>query len=113
MSVDNRQDGTTIQEIYKFMGEMRASSELRGVLLERLDSDLREMQHTLASTVEKVERFSDMKEALDATNEKVDGLVTKITRWESKLGVFMFIASCLFSAAAMFKEQIITFIKGG
>ena len=89
-------DDKTLQEIYQFMGEMRREREHRDELLE--------LQAT---------QLVKMEENLEKTNEKVDALVTKITRWESKLGVFMFVASCLFSAAAMFKEQIIAFMKGG
>lgn len=77
------------------MGEMRREREHRDELLELQSVQLMKME-----------------ENLDKTNLKVDALVNKITRWESKLGVFMFIASCLMSAAAMFKEQIIAFIKG-
>lgn len=91
----NTLDTKTLQEIYQFMGEMRS---------ERLHRDeLLEIQ---------AERLTKMEKNLESTNDKVDNLVNKIGRWESKLGVFMFVASCLASAFAVFKDQIIEFIKG-
>lgn len=112
MSSDRRQDDSTIQEIYKFMGEMRANSELRGDVLERLEEDMRDMQRILAITVEKVDNFSKMKSSLDDTNEKVDGLINKIGRWEAKLGAFVFLAGCVWAFFLAIKNELFTFFRG-
>lgn len=112
MSVDRRQDDNTIQEIYKFMGEMRASSELRGDLLERLEEDLREVQRGLASTIAKVDSLSGMRDSLESTNQKVDALSTKIGRWEAKLGAFVFLAGCVWAFFLSIKNELFSFFRG-
>lgn len=82
-------------EMSAFMGEMRASIELRGEALDELKEEFREVKKELAET-----------------NKKVDGLLVKITKWEAKLGAFMFVAACLWGFFIAMKEQILTFIKG-
>lgn len=93
--MDRRRDDETLQEIYKFMGEMRASSIHRGDILDRLE-----------------EEFDTIKRDLSDTNKKVDGLVAKITRWETKLGAFIFFASCVWTFFVAMKDDILAFIKG-
>lgn len=77
------------------MGEMRSEREHRDQLLEL-----------------QAEQLEKMESNLEKTNAKVDALVSKIGRWETKLGTFMFIASCLWAAFMAFKDQILNFIKG-
>lgn len=93
--MDRRQEDATLQEIYKFMGEMRASADHRGEVLEKLE-----------------DRFKKMESDLRDTNTKVDGLVTKITRWETKLGAFIFFATCVWTFFVTMKDDILAFIKG-
>lgn len=110
--MERRGDDKTIQEIYKFMGEMRANSELRGDVLEKLEKDLKDVQRTLAATVEKVDSLKSMKSSLDDTNDKVDGLINKIGRWEAKLGAFVFLAGCVWAFFLAIKNELFTFFRG-
>lgn len=82
------QELETIQEIYAFMGEMRAERDHRDQQLKKLEDNLAE------------------------TNKKVDGLLSKVGRWESKFGTIMFIGSCLWAAFVTFKDNIVLFAKG-
>jgi ABC-type transporter Mla subunit MlaD len=110
--MDRRVQDNTIQEIYKFMGEMRANSELRGDVLEQLEKDLKEMQRTLATTVEKVDNLTKIKASLDDTNKKVDGLISKIGKWEAKLGAFVFLAGCVWAFFLAVKNELFAFLRG-
>lgn len=94
-SNNNRSSVNESHEMHQFMGEMRASMQHREEMLDML-----------------TERFEDMERKMDTTNVKVDGLLSKITKWEAKLGAFMFIAACLWAFFLGMKEQILTFIKG-
>jgi hypothetical protein len=106
MAMDRRQDDDTLKKLYEFMGEMRASSEHRGDTLDKLERDIVEMKRAQVETIKKMEQN------LIDTNLKVDGLVNKITKWESKLGAFLFIASCLWAFFITMKDQILTIFKG-
>lgn len=92
---DKRSYTNESHEMHQFMGEMRASMQHREEMLDMLTA-----------------RFEDMERKQDKTNEKVDGLLSKITKWEAKLGAFMFIAACLWAFFLGTKDQILTFIKG-
>lgn len=111
--MDRRSDDSTIKEILKFMGEMRANSEIRGDVLEKLEKDMKDMQRILAITVEKVDNLNSMKRSLDATNEKVDGLISKIGKWEAKLGAFVFLAGCVWAFFVAIKNELFTFFRAG
>lgn len=91
--MDNK---NTIQEIYKFMGEARSKQAHQDDILRRLELRLRQQDETI-----------------DATNKKLDELVKKMTKWESKLGALMFIAGCLWAFFLATKGQILAFIRGG
>ena len=88
-------DEKTLQEIFAFMGEMRSERDHRDQLLELQSERLRAMEEKMADT-----------------DEKVDGLITKIGRWESKFGTLMFIGSCLWAAFMTFKDEFVHFMKG-
>lgn len=94
-SIDLKEFNTRMSEIDKFMGEMRAESLNRRETLLRLEED-----------------FQEMREQQRKTIDKVDGLQNKISRWEGKLGGFVFIVSCLMAFFGAFKDQILAFIKG-
>lgn len=92
---DKRYTAGESQEMYRFMGEMRQSMEYRGEILNELK-----------------EQLAEMEKRQDETNKKVDGLLSKITKWEAKLGAFMFIAACLWGFFIAMKEEILNFVKG-
>lgn len=78
----------TIQEIYAFMGEMRAERDSRD------------------------QQLQNLRDELSKTNKQVEGLLSKVGRWEAKFGTIMFIGSCLWAAFMAFKGDILNFIKG-
>lgn len=92
---DTRSSVHESQEMFRFMGEMRTSMDHRGEILDELK-----------------EQLLAMEKRQDETNRKVDGLLVKITKWEAKLGAFMFIATCLWAFFMGMKEQILAFVKG-
>lgn len=89
------QKDDTAQKLAEFMGEMRASSHHRGEMLDKLE-----------------EQLEILSRKQEQTNRKVDELSTKITRWESKLGAFLFLASCLWAFFMAMKNEILTFFRG-
>lgn len=93
-------------EMYKFMGEMRSSSEHRGEMLDELKEDLAKLKKEIVQRDERVEA------SIRSTNEKVDGLLSKITKWESKLGAFVFLVGCVWTFFVTFKDDVLRFIKG-
>lgn len=93
--MDRRKEDIPLQEIYRFMGELRAYREHWDTMLEI-----------------QAEQIEDMKREQVETRKILDEMSNKIVRWESKLGTFIFIAGCLWTAFITFKDNILAFIKG-
>ena len=90
-----RQITQKLSEIDKFMG---AQIEVHS--------------HRLAQIAELREEIEDLTEKVDRTDTKLEGLLQKISKWEAKLGSFMFIAGCLWAFFVAMKDTIMAFVKG-
>lgn len=75
-----------------------------------MDNDkLTEIILELHAKMGEVERIHDR---LDKTDDKLALLSSKIERWESKLGAFIFIGGCVWAFFMAFKEHFLTVFKG-
>lgn len=93
-------------EYDRLLGQIIAVQTHRGETLEDIADSLKDMQRTAEA------KLREMEGKQAKTDEKLQGLLDKITRWEAKVGAVIFLGSCVWVFLLALKEQILAFFKG-
>lgn len=86
---------TQLDEVDDFITEMRVLMAVRERLLQEMKDDVKEIERRV-----------------DKSDEKLEKLMDKITRWEARVGGILFIGSAIWAFIVLLKEQIFGFFKG-
>lgn len=57
------------------------------------------------------DRVTKLTTTMESTDEKLDTMLNKLTRYESKFGVFLLLAGCVWTALIAGWAQIVAFVK--